>query len=185
MTSTQLGAIMTDEQRRDVAKAIVETYLGFPAPDREPCDLDLKAADAAISALLSASKPAAQVVMPVCPHPCRYAHSFDHTVIAASPAAPAQALDVAAKTDAEAQRAAFERLTGWAAMTPYEVFSAGWRAARAASLQALPAQTRALTDEQIRSLEMAVGLLWAMNHRVEAKEVRALIPQPARGGDHD
>lgn len=41
---------LTDEQRKRAAKAIVETYLGFPAPDREPCDLDFKAADAAFAA---------------------------------------------------------------------------------------------------------------------------------------
>jgi hypothetical protein len=44
---------VTDEQRKKAAKALVETYLGFPAPDREPCELDLKAVDV-VHAILSA-----------------------------------------------------------------------------------------------------------------------------------
>lgn len=35
-----------------------------------------------------------------------------------------------------------------------------------------------MTDEQIRALEMAVGLLWAMGHRPEAKTLRAMLPPP-------
>jgi hypothetical protein len=42
-----------EEQRKKAAKALVETYLGFPAPDREPCELDLKAVDA-VRAILAA-----------------------------------------------------------------------------------------------------------------------------------
>lgn len=110
-TTNQLGAMMlTDEQRRDMAKAIVETYLGFPAPDREPGNLDLKAVDAAFAVLLSASKPAApmdlsadqrQAIL----HQCRL-YLDDESgrynaravltrifSIAASPAAPAQSAE--------------------------------------------------------------------------------------------
>jgi hypothetical protein len=54
-SGTASGQKLTDEQRRNAAKAIVETYLGFPAPDREPCDLDLKAVDAAFGTLLSSA----------------------------------------------------------------------------------------------------------------------------------
>lgn len=45
---------ITDDARKRAAKAIVEVYLGFPASDREPCELDLKAADAAYAALTAA-----------------------------------------------------------------------------------------------------------------------------------
>lgn len=48
---------LTDERRRAAAKALVEVYLGFPAPHREPGDLDLRAVDAVASIILAAPQP--------------------------------------------------------------------------------------------------------------------------------
>lgn len=64
--ATQMGLIpepaasvaqgLTDEKRRAAAKAMVEVFLGFPAPDREPGELDLRAVDA-VAAILAVTEP--------------------------------------------------------------------------------------------------------------------------------
>ena len=47
---------LTDEQRRAAAKALVEVYLGFPAPDREPGEIDLRAVDV-VARIIAAPQP--------------------------------------------------------------------------------------------------------------------------------
>lgn len=56
-TPQQAVPALTDEQRKAAAKALVEVYLGFPAPDRDPGEIDLRAVDAVASIILAASQP--------------------------------------------------------------------------------------------------------------------------------